>query len=195
MLDQMPLLSIGARDHVVLFYGQDDELVAPVGAFLAEAIGKAGTAIVVATATRREAFASRLAQLGIDVVSARAGGAYTELDAAEMIDRFVVGDWADPARFWQEFSPVLRTAAAGAGPVRLYGEMVSVLWDRNLAGAAIEVEAMWNELGAQYPFALACGYRTPDVADDGTLDAVSQICRAHSVIVGDPPPAMRGWRY
>jgi hypothetical protein len=37
--------------------------------------------------------------------------------------------------------------------------MVSLLWDASLTDAAIEVEAMWNELGAQYPFSLLCAYR------------------------------------
>jgi hypothetical protein len=44
---------------------------------------------------------------------------------------------------------MLRPAAKAGRPVRAFGEMVSLLWDAGLTDVAIEVEAMWNELGAQ----------------------------------------------
>ncbi|HKN54355.1 MAG TPA: hypothetical protein VJX66_17775 [Amycolatopsis sp.] len=56
-------------------------------------------------------------------------------------------------------------AAAGAGrPVRAYGEMVAWLWDAGLAGAAIKLEAMWNDLGRAEAFSLYCGYPLDSVA-------------------------------
>jgi len=51
----------------------------------------------------------------------------------------------------------LRQAAEAGRPVRVFGEMVWLLWDAGLIDAAIEVEAMGNELGAQYSFSLLCG--------------------------------------
>ena len=70
----------------------------------------------------------------------------------------MVADRSDPAGFWQAISPMLRQAARPGGRFRVFGEMVSLLWDASLTDAAIEVEAMWNELGAQYPFSLLCAY-------------------------------------
>jgi hypothetical protein len=54
---------------------------------------------------------------------------------------------------------MLRQAAEAGRPVRVFGEMVSLLWDAGLIDAAIEVEAMWNELGARYPFSLLAATR------------------------------------
>jgi hypothetical protein len=42
--------------------------------------------------------------------------------------------------------------------VRVFGEMVSLLWDAGLIDAAVELEVLWNELGVQYPFSLLCAY-------------------------------------
>ena len=39
---------------------------------------------------------------------------------------------------------MLRQAAKAGRPVRVFGEMVALLWDPGLTDAAIEVEAMWN---------------------------------------------------
>src|SRR6201993_3840250 len=77
-------------------------------------------------------------------------------------------------------SPMLRQAAKAGRPVRVFGEMVSLLWDAGLIDAAIEVEAMWNELGAQYQFSLLCAYPAPPAVCAHQLDAVTEVCRAHT---------------
>jgi MEDS: MEthanogen/methylotroph, DcmR Sensory domain len=111
-------------------------------------------AIVVATSDHRRSFERYLADAdgGVDVAAASARGAYLALDASETMRGFMVADRSDPAGFWQAISPMLRQAAKAGRPVRVFGEMVSLLWDAVMIDAAIEVEAMWNELGAQYPF-------------------------------------------
>jgi hypothetical protein len=65
--------------------------------------------------------------------------------------------------------------------------MVSLLWDAGLVSAAIEVEAMWNELGGQYPFSLLCAYPAQPVSCAHHLDALTEVCRAHTHVIGGPP--------
>ena len=65
--------------------------------------------------------------------------------------------------------------------------MVSLLWDAGLAGAAIEVEVMWNELRAQYPFSLLCAYPAQTVSCVHHLDALTEVCRIHAEVIGGPP--------
>jgi len=121
------------------------------------------------------------------VAAARARGAYLALDARETIRRFMVGDRPDPAGFWQVTTPLLRQAALAGQPVRVFGEMVSLLWDAGLVNAAIEVEEMWNELGRQYPFSLICAYPARPVTCSHYLDALTEVCRAHTEVTGSPP--------
>ncbi len=66
--------------------------------------------------------------------------------------------------------------------------MVSLLWD-GLIDAAIEVEAMWNELGAQYRFSLLCAYPAQPAAHARQLDALTEVCHAHTQVTGAPPEA------
>ena len=196
MLDSpTEVLSAGPRDHIVLFYADDGELARKVGDYLIEAIDKGGAAIVVSTWEHQLSLGRRLAQAGIDLAAARAAGVYTELDAADTIGRFVIGDRADAASFWAEITPAIRRAAGLGQPVRIFSEMVSLLWDAGLVSTAVEVEAMWNELGVQFPFSLVCAYPLTSVTDGDLRDPLTDVCRAHSAVVGDPPPSMRGWRF
>ena len=36
--------------------------------------------------------------------------------------------------------------------------MVALLWDDGLVNAAVQLEAMWEELCRRHPFSLFCGY-------------------------------------
>lgn len=189
------VLNVGPRDHVVVFYRSEPELADQVASYLRRALAEGGAVVVIATREHREAFAWRLEQAGIDLAEAAANGSYQALDAAQTIGRFVTGEWADAAKFWQELSPVIRRATQAGTPVRAFGEMVALLWEAGRVDIAVEVEAMWNEIGAQYPFSLVCSYPTPADGDAGDSDALTEVCRAHAMVVGSPPPAMRGWRY
>jgi hypothetical protein len=99
----------------------------------------------------------------------------------------MVADWPNAASFWQAISPVLRQAAEAGKPVHMFGEMVALLWDLGQVNAAIEVEAMWNEIGAQYPFSLLCGYPAGSVSGAAHRDALAEVCRVHAAVVGDVP--------
>jgi len=177
----------GPPGHAVLFYRGGDGFAGHVGAHLLEALRAGGVAVVIATPAHRDAIAGELARAGADVAAARAAGRYVALDAIEMMDRFMVADWPNAASFWQAISPVLRQAAGAGAPVHVFGEMVALLWDFGQVNAAIEVEAMWNEIGAQYPFSLLCGYPAGSVSGAAHQDALAEVCRVHAAAVGDIP--------
>jgi hypothetical protein len=183
------LLGTSPGDHLVLFYRADGELAERTGRYLRRALQDGGVAVVIATPAHRRLLGEWLARAGTDVAAARARGRYADLDAAETVRRFQVAGWPDAAGFWRTISPLIRQANQSGQPVHVFGEMVSVLWDSGLANAAIEVEAMWNELGAQYPFSLLCAYLAQPVVCAHQLDALTEVCCAHTRVTGVPPEA------
>ena len=180
------VLDTGRGDHVVVFYRDEQELVGQVSEYLLPAAQEAGVAIVVATPGHHRAFEERLASTGADVAAARRRGSYLTLDAGETIRGFMVADWPIPLVSAGD-QPPAPASRRGRKPVRVFGEMVSLLWDADLVSAAIEVEAMWNELAGQYPFSLLCAYRAQQVSCAHHLDALTEVCRAHTHVIGGPP--------
>jgi len=69
----------------------------------------------------------------------------------------------------------------------VFSEMVALLWDSGQVNSAIEVEAMWNEMVAQYPFSLLCGYPVRSVSGDHHQDSLAEVCRVHSSVAGARP--------
>jgi anti-sigma regulatory factor (Ser/Thr protein kinase) len=181
-------------EHAVVFYRHDDQLAEMVVRYLLPAVADLTPVIVIATPGHIAAIEARLAEAGADLAAARSQGLFLVRDAAETSRGFMSAGWPDPAGFWRAITPLLRRAAVAGRPVRVYGEMVAVLWDAGLVGAAIELEAMWNELAAQYDFSLLCGYAQQPVLGDGHLDDLTEVCRLHGRVFGAPPGAVSGDR-
>jgi hypothetical protein len=178
----------GGHDHAVAFYANDHELADQVYEHLCGS-AEQGTAIVIATAEHRKLISERLAQAGIDVPGEWASGSYVALDAAKVMASFMAAGWPDAAAFWGTVSPVLKRALARPGPVRVFGEMVALLWADGQTGAAVELEALWNELASQLSFSLLCAYPASVVSGDDLADEVAQLHAGHSVVVPAGPAA------
>jgi MEDS: MEthanogen/methylotroph, DcmR Sensory domain len=178
-------LRAGPGRHAVLFYSGGDELAGQVSEYLLEAIRADGVAVVIATRAHRDSIAAALAGAGVDVAAREAAGRYVALDASGTMDQFMVAGWPSAASFWQVIRPIIAEAARAGKPVHVFGEMVALLWDFGQVNAAIEVEAMWNELAAQYSFSLLCGYSADSVRGDQHQDALAEVCRVHARVAGD----------
>ncbi len=168
------------RDHVVQFYGRDQDLVNRVGRHLVESLRSGAVAIVVATHEHTQAFDALLAGAGIDVLSARAQGTLVTVDAEAALSRFMVDGRPDPDGFEAVIGDIVRIAAGTGRPVRAFGEMVGLLWEAGNAPAAIELEVLWGQLGHELPFSLWCAYRAS--ADDDA-EAFGEVCALPSAVV------------
>jgi anti-sigma regulatory factor (Ser/Thr protein kinase) len=178
------------QGHVVQFYAHDGELAAGTGRYLAEALAAGCAVVVVATPAHWQAFESYLAGADVDIAAARADGRYQAIDAAALLHRFTVAGEVDPASFEAEVGHVIRTAGAAGRPVRVYGEMVALLWAAGQLNAALELEGLWNDLAEDIPFGLYCGYPESPAAGADQRAALAEVCRLHAAVVGAPaaPP-------
>jgi len=186
------VLSAGPGDHALAFY-EGNELTALAGAYLHSAIGAGGTAVLVAPPELRTRVSAWLTTAGVDLSAAWADGSYVLLDASQTTSRLIINGRPDAAAFWETMSPVLAAASSKQGPVRVFGEMIAVLWETDLADAAIELEALWNEIVRQYPVALLCAYPAAAVSDEADSDLIAQVCSAHSAVAGALPGSVEAW--
>jgi hypothetical protein len=170
----------GPVDHEVRFYDTVPDLAALVGAFLAEGLLAAGVAVVAATPAHERSFDDALRRSGIDPLSARRDGRLLFIDATQ-VRRRLVNEGALSTDVFDELvaTPIRRVAGAGQ-PVRVYGEIVALLWSDGLVAAAIELEGLWNEFQREVPFSLLCAYPSEAVSPPQFAGAVQQIRELHS---------------
>jgi anti-sigma regulatory factor (Ser/Thr protein kinase) len=169
------------HDHLVHFYDADDELIREVSAFLADGLSGGGTAVAIAAPERLSGIVDALASRGF-----AEGDRFRTLDAAEALGAFMIDGRPDRERFREVIGTVVSEAGRSGTNVRAFGEMVSLLWDRDNVAAAVELEGLWNELGTELDFFLYCAYPISSLAAADDLRAATEICARHSDVVAPP---------
>ncbi len=175
----------GPVNHDVVLYEADEDLVEALRAYVAEGLARREAVIVVAAPDHANALEAALLASGVDPRDARSDGLLVSLDAEELLSRFMRGAHPGPGEFEAVVGGLVR-AASTARPVRVYGEMVAVLWEEGNVLAAIELEDLWNQLARSVPFSLLCGYRSGAVAGDDRVGPLAEVCHAHSAVTALP---------
>jgi PAS domain S-box-containing protein/excisionase family DNA binding protein len=169
--------------HLVRFYETDDALVDAVGSYVEAGLQASQVCVVLATTAHHAALESRLGAVGVDVTALAAAGQYIALDAADTLAQIMVGGEPSSEAFADVVGTVIAEAGSSGRGVRAFGEMVGMLaMDRN-HGAAIRLEALWNDLQQAYPFALYCAYPMAAFGDADFAGAFDEITAGHSRVV------------
>jgi hypothetical protein len=173
------------HEHAVHFYESDEALVDTVREFLVTGLEVGEPCIVIGTDSHREAFCLALATHGVDVELARASGRLILVGARETLERIVVNGAVDNTTFHREARSIMDRALSQGrtGRIRLYGEMVDLLWARGHRSAAIQLEGLWNDLASEYDYSLLCGYVFGNFCRSTDTEGFEQICRLHTHIV------------
>ncbi len=180
-----PLDDLVARGHphFVEFYETEAFLVDSVRDFLASGLVTGDAAIVVATDAHRDSFGRALMEAGIELHEAQRRDRFIALDASETLAKFMVNGIPDAARFRAAMGQLVSRAAGSARDVRIYGEMVAVLWEEGNVAAAIALEDLWNDLATRYLFSLFCAYPMRVIDTDASAAAFRTICGQHSRVL------------
>lgn len=180
--------------HLVTFYEHEADLASAVVPYLAAGLDCGDVAVVIATDAHRRAFETALASAGVDVALAQASGRFITLEAESTLAAIVVDGQVDRDAFHEVVGGLMRRAAAPGRRLRAFGEMVALLWDAGAVLAAIELEAMWNELGWELEFSLFCAYSSVSTIGHEHAQALQQVCRMHSFVHQHPSGGERDAR-
>ena len=170
------------HDHLVEFYESEAFLVDTVCDFFVPALRDGDAVIVVATAAHRHEFEVALDAAGIALDAAAREGRYNSFDAMDLLSRFMVDGKPDVERFRRTIGAVMDRASAGGRQIRVYGEMVALLWDEGDVASALALEDLWNDLARIRPFVLLCAYPMRAFGQGATA-AFKRICEQHTTVI------------
>lgn len=158
----------GGETHQVQLFINAERLAGQVVEFVDVALRASGTALVIARRAHLGAIESRLAT--------------TEhvhrIDADELLAQLLVDGHIGREQFAVHVGALIERLVA-AGPLRVYGELVDLLWAAGNADAMLELESLWDELLGRLPFALLCGYRIDAFDRDPAM--LDRVVRAHDI--------------
>jgi len=173
-----------SRVHEVASYRDDTSFVDGLARFIDAAIKEGNPVIVITTEAHRGGIRRKLQARGWDVEAAIQEGIYISLDASDTLSTFMVNDWPDATRLFKMAGNLIRDAAkvARSEPPRvaICGECAPILWAQGKAGAAIQLEKLWDAVARRYDVDILCGYTLTELRRSENSQIFERICAEHS---------------
>lgn len=169
--------------HLCQLYPDRAVLAQSVASFVSAGLKRGDRVVVVAVPEHAAMILARLAEGGWSADAFAASSQLQLLDAEATLARFMhegLPRWAD---FHRTMTPLASRPGMTVNGVRLYGDMVNVLWQRGNPQGAIRLEECWNDLAREHDLTLLCGYVMDDFGPDSHHEALPDIGRVHSDIL------------
>jgi hypothetical protein len=187
----MPISSANQEQthyHAVQFYQDARSLASTVARFLRDGLDAGEPALIVATSSHTAEILAQLDTIGCDTQTLRKSGELQLLDARKMLSGFMVDGAPDSLMFKSSVGDVIDRLCDGKTPcpIRVYGEMVDILWQEGNTTGAIRLEVLWNQLASAYDFSLLCGYAVGNFYKQTNGNCIEDVCHQHSHVVQHP---------
>ena len=168
--------------HAVRFCDNEKSLARIVAGFLTDGLAAGTPGIVVARPAQCAAITRELSARGLEVVSLKQSDDLVLLDASDTLSSFMANGKLDGRAFNDHFCAVIERACRGRTDctVRIYGQMVDLLWKDGKHDVAIRLEILWNQLANTQRFSLLCGYTVGSFYKDAHFD---DVCGQHTHVV------------
>jgi hypothetical protein len=170
--------------HFAQLHPDPEGFAGSVARFVETGLARGSGIVLVATPESVARIFERLQRSKLDPERLRTAGQLAVYDAAAMLDQIL----RDGMPSWEDFRRVVggvleSMQACRRLPLRIYGEMVGILWRQGNAQAAIKLEEHWNELAKVYPFCLLCGYTIDSQRAECYHGPLHEIGRTHSGVL------------
>ena len=162
--------------HAVLFFDDEAVRLLEVVNFVCEGV-RAGESVFLAL-TSSIAKSVRAALPSEVLALAERSGGLTILEAQATLELLMRDGTLDPAAFEHYVASGVRRSRKERGPVRVYGEMVTLLWSADNVVAALQLEQLWNELQEEFGVTVLCAYPLALVAE-GT-EEFARVSQCHN---------------
>jgi hypothetical protein len=178
-------------EHFVQIYDNDAVFMGNLERFAKGGLQANEGVIVIALPEHLRILEARLEGAGLNLKKFAAQDRYIALEAQQVLDQFMVKGWPDEDRFKQVVGDLIKRARRDGGKVRAFGEMVAILWAREMLGAlwargkqgaTVRLEQLWQNLCEAELFYLFCAYPRAGFTR-GPTESISEICAVHSRVI------------
>ena len=174
---------LALKEQLVQFYENERTLLNTLEGFAGSGLLDGESVIVIATGKHLNELNSRLATQGFNLNELSSEGRYVPLVASRVLDKLMNNGMPDPSSFRAEIGNIYRKASGNGTRVRAFGEMVAMLAAEDNMQAALELEALWNELAESYAFYLHCAYPSTLFVGIGDAEPLAAVCGQHSHVI------------
>jgi hypothetical protein len=150
---------MSAPFHSVHIYAEPQELITSLGKVVASSLAVRAPVFIIATEEHQHLLVTELIKQGVALSKYSEEGLYNISDAEQLLATIMVNDMPEPNLFRASFGALLACAREhSGGEVTVFGEMVTLLWEKGNRAAALEIEGLANEILKEIPCRIYCAY-------------------------------------
>jgi len=169
----------GPQGHFVYPYTNESKFSEAVCLFVSSGLRKGASALLVMTEFHCEPIRTQLEDDGLDVAELEARGRFVCVTAESLLGTFMFDGIIDEDLCKITIGRLIEKARAASlnGEVRVFGEMVDLIWIPN-PKATQRLEELWNQVIKLHSVPLLCAYslggNRPDVLPNALLQCHSE---------------------
>jgi PAS domain S-box-containing protein len=173
---------VNSHSHLVQFYEDDGFLIDSLTHWFADGLSAGDSCVYVGTESHRISLEKRLATRGVDLDKLCKEGRFVCRDASKVLSSFMVDEWPDEALFTSAIEGVLDLVTKPRD-LRVFGEMVALLWADGNRQAAVRLEEMWTTFMKTHALALCCAYPLHSFGSDADASLFLKVCAQHTPVL------------
>ena len=171
--------------HLAQTYPDESFLVKAVGLYASSGLQAGDGVFLAATKTHLKAFYDEVETLGHNVEALRESGRLYGLAAEEALADIMNDRLPDAPTFFRLAKRSIDQVRLKSknGQLRIYGELVNVLWLAGNLDGAMAIEKLWDELAKTHAFTLFCGYSMDSLDRSICSGPMQSVSRVHSHVI------------
>ncbi len=175
---------IAASEHIVEIYDESDAFLDSLEGFVVGGLERSDTVILILTRGHLYALEERIKKHGFDLPALQTEQRYIPLFASDVLEQLMFRGWPEEKLFMQTIAPLIERAKKNTGRVRVFGEMVAILWAEGQYGATVRMEHLWHDLCQSEGLIVFCAYPNSGFNENaGTT--MKTICDSHTKVYSD----------
>jgi len=180
--DRASWTDVNPHSHLVQFYENDGFLIDALSRWFGDGLSGGDSCVFVGTESHRISLEQKLADRGFDIDRFRKSGRLVCVDASQVLSTFMVDEWPNEGSFIGAIETVLGRVSK-TRELRVFGEMVAVLWADGRRQAAVRLEEMWNAFMRTHALSLCCAYPLHSFSSDADASLFLKVCAQHTQVL------------
>ena len=173
---------IEQKDHFLQVYESDDVLIDSLEAYVCAGIVKGDGVVIVATEAHLISLNERLERV-FNVKKLMADKQFIPLNADIILEMILVHDTIDEQKFMLLINDILSMVRQNKeNRIRVYGELVAILWRQGNRNAVLTLEKLWDKLCKTGAISLFCAYPKDGFSQD-EINSIQEICHCHNCVI------------
>jgi hypothetical protein len=169
---------LNSSEHILHLYEQKNNLELLLHNYVSDGLVAGDCVIVIAEDHTLHGLDSSLRKNGFDLFELKLKDQLITGKAPDILTMFMINDWPDRVLFEYLIRTLSGRAKRFNRRIRIFGEMVTVLWRDGNKAAALCLEQLWSEYCASEKFRLMCSY--PKTELNNKSEEYRTVCSHHT---------------